>query len=686
MHETCYIFDLSLMHCRCFSYINSKWMWNRRLIREEARRKVRILPQSDSSETSDCNSSTRESDVNLATSDHTNDIRNSQDNSEQTSQHFDEEDSNDDDLEDEDSNEETDDNETFVEMLRNWSLTHSVPHSTLNGLLTIMQNLRKNEVIVPKDARTLLKRRNVIVPELKPMTPGMYVHFGLAAGVTELCNTRNLRNCDLTIDMNIDGVSLFRSSTLEYWVILGAVRDTRDSEFVIGLFQGVGKPSNVDEFLAPLIADLKTLERNELIPAEKGVNVKLGFVCCDRPARSFIKCIKGHNAYYGCDRCTVHGEWLGTVCYLGCNEERRNNETFRQRSQREHHLGVSSFESLRSLDMVNDFPVDFMHCICLGVSLRLLEHLRCGNHPSRLSNSELLRFDDILLSMRDSIPSDFARKPRTIKHLKLWKATELYLFTVYLGFFIIRKLYPSSSIVLKTLLSYFVTVFIICSSHLHESVRDHRHDLVERLLNELLPSAFGRKIMSYNVHAIVHLMEDYDRRGNVHSFSAFRFENFLRFLKKTIRSPSRPLEQTINRIKENGLFLGHLPAEEHLKMELRLSYISGDENRYRILILENTKLKSRSADGYVLTHSGKVVKIQYFLQIKGEYKFEGRAFLSLDSMFVEPVDSKSLCIYKAFNFEQRSSRYDVKDIKMKMMVHRGDYYYCVPVLHTLRPL
>ena len=383
-----------------------------------------------------------------------------------------------------------------------------------------------------------------------------------------------------------------------------------------------------------------------------------------RPARSYIKCIKGHNAYYGCDRCTVRGEWNSSVCYIGCNEQRRNNESFRLRTQAEHHLETRSpFEGLDFIDMVHDFPTDLMHSICLGVSSRLLEYLRCGSHSCRLPTTKLQHFDEIL-SMRASVTSDFARKPRTIKHLKLWKATELYLFTVYLGFFIMPRLFPASSIVLKTLMTYFVTVYIMCSSHF-ECEQQRRHELVERLLNELFPAAFGNKFMSYNVHAIIHLMEDYNRRGNVHSFSVFRYENFLRFVKKTVRSPLRPFEQTINRIKESGPFLGHLQARLDFKMKLRSPYISCNEIRYHILMLENTKLKSKSKDGFVLTHSGRVVKILYFLQVGDEYKFEGRAFLTLHCMFLEPVDSKSLSIYKAHDYEQRSVRYDVKDIKMK---------------------
>ena len=652
-------------------------MWNRRLARQDARRKVRIVLEKKSTE-SDSSSTESSDDVRVTEAAEPTNLGSTSGQLNESSEVDESETS----THDSTCSSNGDDDELFIESLRNWAISCNVPQSTLRELLKIMQTLRKHGIVLPQDPRTLLKGPDMLVLK-RELPTGSYVHFGVYSGLTELIDVLNLQNCELTMDLNIDGVSLFRSSTVGYWVILGAIRDLRNSEFVIGLYRGAKKPNNVEELLEDLVGELRRLEENGVISVENRVTAKLGLICCDRPARSFVKGIKSHNAYFGCDRCTVKGEWHGSVCFLDTNCGRRTNASFRNRYQPEHHSGVSPFQELNSVDMTSDFPVDFMHLICLGVTSRILDYLRSGPNTCRLSSSQIESFDDLLLSMRSCIPSDFSRKPRSIKHLKLWKATELYLFTAYLGFVIMPKLLPISSPVLETCMTYFTVTFIMCSQG-HVENFPGLEENVERLLDELFPNTFGKKFCSYNVHAIVHLLEDYHLHGSVHNFGVFRFENFIRFLKKTIRSPLRPLEQTVNRVKESGQFLGRLHSETDAEFELKSPVTVNNEIRYRILSLRKTQLKSKSKDGYVLTKSGKLVKILYFTKDGDRLQFMGRSFLRVSSLFVSPVDSETLCIYKATDFVHHPVRFDVDDIMMKMMVYHDDCYYCLPVLHSYR--
>lgn len=59
---------------------------------------------------------------------------------------------------DKDSESESENNqynqESFKEDLRNWTVTHQVPNSTISDLLSI---LRKQHAYLPRDRRTLLK-------------------------------------------------------------------------------------------------------------------------------------------------------------------------------------------------------------------------------------------------------------------------------------------------------------------------------------------------------------------------------------------------------------------------------------------------------------------------------------------------------------------------------------------------
>ncbi|KAJ8021233.1 hypothetical protein HOLleu_38372 [Holothuria leucospilota] len=56
---------------------------------------------------------------------------------------------------------------------------------------------------------------------------------------------------------------------------------------------------------------------------------------------------------------------------------------------------------------------------------------------------------------------------------------------------------------------------------------------------------YGKDMMVYNVHGLCHLASDVTVFGNLDSFSAFAFENFLGRLKKMLRKPNNTLPQVI---------------------------------------------------------------------------------------------------------------------------------------------
>lgn len=58
----------------------------------------------------------------------------------------------------------------------------------------------------------------------------------------------------------------------------------------------------------------------------------------------------------------------------------------------------------------------------------------------RLTANDVNKISDALIELRKIIPSDFNRKPRTLKYMKLWKATELRLFLLYLGPVVLKNI------------------------------------------------------------------------------------------------------------------------------------------------------------------------------------------------------------------------------------------------------
>ena len=327
-------------------------------------------------------------------------------------------------------NEASDEEINLQTKLHEWALKHDINASALSDLLNLLQH---DHPYLPKDARTLLKTPKSI--EIIPMDSGHYYYFGISKGLKGF-----LSNLVITSDMfsdgiihlalNVDGIPLFNSSVAGIWAILARVCNFTSVVFTVGIYQGTGKPASVHAFLHDTIEEMKLLLENGF--HENGVKytIMLDMVCADTPARSFIKNIKGHSGYYGCDRCDIKGTYiLNSVRFTDSNCERRTNETFRSKQQEEHHHGDSPFEQL-NIDMIKQFPQDYMHSVCKGIVPKLVFIMRSGSFPYRCSNDMIIRVDQKLLFCRAYLPSDFNRLPRSIRHSSLWKATENRLFVI----------------------------------------------------------------------------------------------------------------------------------------------------------------------------------------------------------------------------------------------------------------
>lgn len=282
------------------------------------------------------------------------------------------------------------DSSCLLDSLRQWANIYEVKGNAIDSLLKILrQNGHKN---IPISFRTLLKTpRQVDLIRVSDMD---YFHFGLATMISSTLkkySPDDVQSLDgIIISLNIDGFSLFKSSNTSVWPVLGAITNLKPMKpFLITVTVGNSKPSNLD-FLNETIIDLNNLLINGFDYNERHFGVTLSCIVCDAPAKSFVKRVKQYSGYFGCDKCDQRGLYIGRMTYPETdNLTYRTDASFRNQNQEEHHKPYerSPFLNL-PIDMVRDFPIDYMHQVCLGVMKKLIIcWMRGPRSNARLSGS-----------------------------------------------------------------------------------------------------------------------------------------------------------------------------------------------------------------------------------------------------------------------------------------------------------
>jgi len=187
--------------------------------------------------------------------------------------------------------------------LRHWSLKNNITHQATTELLKIIgQHACFSKI--PQDARTLLATPTGCNVKLLP--PGEYISFDWTTTLAKILEKLDYSPvCKLQI--NIDGIPIYRSSNKQFWPILGCVVGQK-SVFTIGIYSGNGKPGSVDAFLDEFVDSCLLLCKNGLVINNHKIQVNLSAFICDAPARAFISGVKNHTGYYACSKCTSSNE------------------------------------------------------------------------------------------------------------------------------------------------------------------------------------------------------------------------------------------------------------------------------------------------------------------------------------------------------------------------------------------
>ena len=214
--------------------------------------------------------------------------------------------------------------------------------------------------------------------------------------------------------------------------------------FIIAIYGGESKPNSLPEYLVDFVNELNQFIQNGFNFYEKHFNVAVKCFLCDAPAGSFLKGIISHTWHNPFERCCVPGRFKGRVVF---NDEieypKRNEEIFKQFGYSDHQNTVSPLTE-KGIDVINLFPLDYMHLVCLGAVRRILNYLKTG--PDRkISANQINEISSLLLSLNVYLPNEISRQPRSLKELDRWKATEFRQFLLYTGPTVLQDIIPDNA-------------------------------------------------------------------------------------------------------------------------------------------------------------------------------------------------------------------------------------------------
>jgi hypothetical protein len=582
----------------------------------------------------------------------------------------------------------------IADFLRDWSLRNNI---TLSATSQLLKGLRTVHKELPKDARTLLNTpRKVGVTE---MASGEYVFLGLTDMILKHARHEFDRTKpSLALNFNVDGIPLFDNSQIEFWPILCSIQGLDDvAPFPVAVFCGVGKPP-IDLFFKDFVLDLNNLISNGLNFEGTCYSVHVRAFICDAPAKAYMRCVKLYSGYYGCDRCTTKGTYVGRVTFPEVNAPLRTDASFAARTDEQFHhpLPATPLADLIDTGLVSTFPLDAMHLVYLGVTKRLLVfwvkgikgvHLKIARMSVAFRNG----MSDYLIQTREMWPSDFCRYPRGLSDVDRWKATELRQFLLYISVTAIK------GFVHKEVYEHFLLLhcaITILAGNLHAELNTLAHKLLTAFVSNAA-KFYGDEFIVYNVHALIHLSSDSLRLGPLGTFDAFRFENQLGILKRQIRSKNKPLQQLCKRIAEKD----GCPAEkQNVVNSTQLSMLNIHDSgptagchgiQFKKLIIgPHFHLATGLKDGTVILQGGRVMVIQNFISSGSEgIILIGKVFKRYSDFYTTPIHSSLLSVYFAENLANILSIEHIKSVKTKAVaLPYKNGFVIFPLLHSPVPI
>ncbi|CAI6354142.1 unnamed protein product [Macrosiphum euphorbiae] len=317
------------------------------------------------------------------------------------------------------------------------------------------------------------------------------------------------------------------------------------------------------------------------------------------------------------------------MAFLELNAPLRSNETFRNKLDEYYHKDSSPLEEL---------PINITSAVLIFWTK--------GKKPVQLINPDEISHK--LVNTKSFLPSEFNRLPRTLEEVEYWKATEFKTIFLYTGPIVLKGRLKTSFYKHFMLLS--CAVRLLISPETCHAYNNVARDLLKQFVTEY-SSHYGEEYVGYNVHGLIHVCDFVLIHDALDAFSAFKFENYLQFIKKSSKNFRYSLQDVYNHIieqinaKTNNITFSYSILKHELPYDKILNN-SIIDILYEQIVLEQYIVSSKHVkDKYFIIQNYDIIEVNKIIKyFNGEIKIEVTKF-KCSSFFDNPISSDLITIF-----------------------------------------
>lgn len=565
--------------------------------------------------------------------------------------------------------------EPFSERLASCFVDNNLTHVQCNSVLALLRTHPCFSTL-PKDVRIILNTpRNCIT--ISKVEPGEYIHFDVEKKIVENLSNTSLKSVtELELDFNTDGCNLDKSSTVHIWPIQCRIVNLQHTKpIVVGIYKGTHKPNDPNAFFQKFVADINSIMCNGGITFNDfKIPIRLRCFIADAPARAFILNHRSHVSTQPCSKCKVCGTYTeGRLVFRGINHSLRTDEEYIRCLDEDHHKEGRSPLSLIPIGMVSQVPFHYMHLVCLGVMKKLLSAWVHGKYSNltKLLGRSLSIINTKINILQKYCPSDFARRPRSFEVCSKYKSTEFRQFLLYTGPVIMYGLLEDY------LYKHFLFLHTALRVLVSKSPSKQHLIYAEAALQKFVlrcENLYGTNFVSYNVHGLLHFIDDVKHLGNLDSFSAFPYENNMSIFRKYCRKPGLPLQQFFNRMTEIQI---HGTSKEcNVDSSTRASLLRNHTNclQYRNINFNNILLSIDKRNNCCILYNGSICIVNEIVKNNESFRLTVKQFLSVIDFYDTGMKSSSFQFYKCTTLSNDSFYVSLNEIRAKC--YRMPFWNC----------